>query len=358
MIIQYGIGENYLKDWGIQEALREVYQNFMDYGKFTQQHKVTDLIDTYTNESLTEVILSNNYLPENLEFLKIGESEKGNNKEAIGQHGEGLKMAFLIFLRENYKIQINTHKHNIEALWNEQPFIGKSLAISVDNIVNDVNNSFTIRFFISKSQFDTFNNNLIKQKDILFHSDYYGDIVNKSIGNFYVGKLFVCNIKNFKKSYNLNPSIIKLDRDRKIPGAWESSYFTSKLNEAEGKFNFVDQNYDDMKYVSTVPHEKLKSIKPKIIGNNIEFIATENGQEIVVKNEHIKVHLKSQSYFKIAVDKIKQFLISKLGVNDLLIEFRQKYCNSDDAREAFDVILDRLGIKLNSISDNKDILPF
>ena len=347
MIIQYGIGENYLKDWGINEALREIYQNFMDYGKFTQK-TIPALDYRYL------VLLHSDYSPENLEFLKIGESQKNGNKEAIGQHGEGLKMALLIFLRLGYRISVQTPKYIIYPEWNEQPHIGKSLSLKIDE-QTETFEGFGIKLYLPKNEFEVFNNNLIKQKDIIFHDDYYGDIVNKTVGNFYVGKLFVCNIKNFKKAYNLNPSIIKLDRDRKIPGAWESSYFTSKLNEAEGKFNFVDQNYDDMKYVASIPQEKLKSIKPKVIGNNIEFIAHEDGKEIIVKNDSIKNHLKQQSYFKKALDGIKRFLLSKLGVIDLIKDYREKHCNSDEARFAFDAILERLGINIETNKTEVDL---
>ena len=33
-MIKYGISKNYLPNWGIQEALREIFQNFLDFGEY------------------------------------------------------------------------------------------------------------------------------------------------------------------------------------------------------------------------------------------------------------------------------------------------------------------------------------
>lgn len=340
MIINYGIGENYLKDWGIQEALREIYQNFIDYGSFNQK------ITKSRNGTFVNITLTNDFKPTSLSFLKIGETEKGENKEAIGQHGEGLKMALLVMLRLDYSIGVFNDNLVIFPIWDKQELIGKTFAILIEE-QNIKEEGFKVQFCIPKEDFNIFNNNLIKQKDILYSDSYHGDIVNKEVGNLYVGKLFVANIKNFKKSYNISPSLIKLDRDRKIPGAFETSYHTSKINESQAKINFNDQNYDDFKHIDKIPQEMLKDIKPKIIGNNIKFVAKQNGEEIVITNPSIEAHLKQQSYFEKAINSIKRFLVAKLGVKDLLISFRNKYASYGDARKDFDIILERLGIELD-----------
>ena len=343
-IVQYGIGEEYLKDWGIQEALREIYQNFMDYGTFTQK--------VGTTGDISHIIISNTYKPENLEFLQIGKSVKGENAEAIGQHGEGLKMAMLVFLRLGYDITIHTPNKIIRPIWKNQVHLGKSLALKVQDA--EANTKFMVEYFIPTVDFDYFNNNLIKKKDVLFTADNHGDIVNKEVGNLYVGRLFVCKLPNFKKSYNLKPSVVKLDRDRKTPTSFDVSWHTSKINEAEQKFSFKDQEMDDMKYVASVPSTHYKHIRPKVIAGKVEWIAKEGKEEIIIKNDSIKTHLKYQSYFSKALERIKKVLISKLGIHDMLIEFRQKYCYNAEMREAFDAILEKLGININKVND----LPF
>lgn len=338
-VIQYGIGKDYLKDWGINEALREIYQNFIDYGTFTQKiiSKEGDIV---------KVIITNDYVPNDLEFLQIGKSIKEGNTEAIGQHGEGLKMAMLIFLRLGYSISIEFKDKFIYPEWRNQKLIGNTLSLLVGNLKEEENRKFTIILTLPKAEFNTFNNNIIKKKDVLFTANYHGDIVNKEKGNLYVGKLFVCKLDNLSKSYNLLPSVLKLDRDRRVPASFETSWHTSKINEAEAKFSFKDQDYDDNKYISSIPSTYYPSIKPKIISNNLEFVVKEGNEEIIIKNDSIKNHLKYQTYFQKAINGIKKFLISKLGVNEMLIEFRNKYCTTNEAREAFDAILERLSVQL------------
>jgi len=345
-IIHYGIGEDYLKDWGIQEALREIYQNFMDYGTFTQKIRTTG--------NISHIIISNTYEPTDLEFLQIGKSVKGENTEAIGQHGEGLKMAMLVFLRLGYHIDIHTPTKMIKPIWRNQKHIGKCLALQITNA--DTLTNFMVEYSIPTKDFELFNNNLIKKKDILFTAEPHGDIVDKTVGNLYVGRLFVCNVPNFKKSYNLRPSVLKLDRDRRVPNSFNTSWHTSKINEAEQKFSFKDQELDDMKYVQTIPESRFRNITPKVIAGKVEFVATERGEDIVVRNEYLKEHLRQQSYFTKALQGIKKFLISKLGVAEMLVEFRNKYCYNNESREAFDIILEKLGIDITKHKSND--LPF
>ncbi len=349
-IIQYGIGKDYLKDWGINEALREIYQNFIDYGTYR-----VEVIDT--NKGIVDVIISNKYIPENLEFLQIGKSIK-DNKEAIGQHGEGLKMAMLIFLRLDYRITIHTNDKMIFPMWKNQDHVGETLALAVTHKkIQSQIAKFAIRIQLPIEEFNKFNNNVIIDKDIVFTAPYHGSIVDKPKGNLYSGNLFICNLKNLKLAYNLNPSVLKLDRDRRVPGSFETSYHTSKINEARAEIDFIDQDFDDYKFVQSIPKTHYSSIKPKIINDNIEFVATtKEGSQVIIKNESIKNQLKEDSYFSKAMKGIKKFLISRLGINDLLLKFRQEHCHTNESKIAFDLILDKLGIEL--VLDKLNDLPF
>src|SRR5690606_1382877 len=97
--IHYGFGLDYLKDWGIEQALREIYQSFLDYAAFREKVK-----PHARKSNIVEVTISNDWKPENLTFLRIGKSVK--QEGAIGKHGEGIKMAFMILYRNGYKSQI------------------------------------------------------------------------------------------------------------------------------------------------------------------------------------------------------------------------------------------------------------
>lgn len=125
--INYGIHRDYLSSWGLKEALREIFQNFIDYGEY-------NIVTESCLDEFIYVSLDNKYNPTDLEFLAIGKSIK-HGDQSIGKHGEGLKMAMLIFLRENLEIWIDTQLGRLKPIWNNQDHIGETLAINVDNSI-------------------------------------------------------------------------------------------------------------------------------------------------------------------------------------------------------------------------------
>ena len=166
-------------------------------------------------------------------------------------------------------------------------------------------------------------------------------------------------IKNIKKSYDISPKLLSLDRDRRIPSSFEVSYHTSKINESllrkerdDAEIDFVDQNYDDHAHISFIPEKQLATIKPKEVLGKVEFVATvinkdtNEQEEVIINNQSIKSYISSQSIFKVAVNKLKNYIASKLGITDLLIDFRKKYCYTEEAKQDFDRILNRLGIQI------------
>ena len=57
-VINYFISENYIPDWTVQDAIREIYQNFIDYGEYSVT-KATAMIESSTFESLYLVMILN-----------------------------------------------------------------------------------------------------------------------------------------------------------------------------------------------------------------------------------------------------------------------------------------------------------
>lgn len=338
--IQYGIGKSYLSNWGIKEALREIFQNYLDYGIYNIG--VRDI-----RNNMVYVSIENSYQPESYEFLQIGKSIK--SAQAIGKHGEGLKMAYMILLRENLFMQILTQNKRIIAKWNES-LVGDTLALDVIDTKNS-NEKFIINFTCPSDIYYEFINNVLTPEDIVFKDNYHGSIVNKSQGNLYSGGLFVCNLKNIKKAYDIPPNLLSLDRDRSVPNSFEVNYHTGNINTKQAEFDFVDQEYDDMQYAE-IPQKEFKNIKPIEIGGKIEYVAkvidkdTNIESEILITNNNYKNQLKSSSFFNSAISKIKRFLTATLGIDEMLLNFRKKYCNSRESRQDFDIILEKLNIQI------------
>ena len=298
--IDYGFGREYLSNWSIKEALREVLQNYIDYGDYnvtTSEHG---------DNSKVFVTITNNYNPEKLEFLRIGNSDKGSNQDAIGHHGEGLKMAFLIFLREGLTFRMSTPLVVIKADWKQDSMVGETMVIYYDTHMNTNDFiSFETWFECPKDVYDDFINNIVIEEDIIYKC-HIGSIVNKPKGNIYSGNLFVCHVKNLSKSYNIKPQFLPLDRDRSVPRDWDVEYYTSQINEL---YN-IHLDREEVK-IDLVSNEELEG-KDYKYANNLsnkvvdQFTYRSIGKEKVYINKHSNTPVKSRRITEI-LDKHPKF---------------------------------------------------
>ncbi len=335
--IHYGFGLEYLPNWGIKEGLREIYQNFMDFGDYKES------IQFSLDDKTAFVSITNSWEPKSLDFLRIGNSRKSDPANSVGKHGEGLKMAFLIFLREKLQIKLFTNKFKVYPIVDYDQDLGPCFALDYFEHGFTINNDFTIEFDCPKEIFLEFHNNIIKEEHILHTDNSYGDIVDKKVGNIYSGKLFVTSIPNFTKAYNIRPDQLPLDRDRAVPGSFDVEYACSKINESYDKWTAKELSFSDTRYVNKVPDRVKEEITPKIIGNAIEFtIKNEKGEDEVIKNTTFTEALRRDSFFQATIKKLKNYIAKKLGLYDLLLEFKAKHVHGADALADFEVILDRV----------------
>lgn len=327
--IDYGIGKDYLKHWGVQEALREIYQNYLDYGDYTET-----VISISKNKC--KVTLTNDFVPDNFEFLRIGKSMKSSN--SIGKYGEGLKMASLVFKRNNIPFRILTKGLKFTPTWRKS-IVGRVFSLAYVDYPTE--ECFVVEIEINKVDFYKFVNNIIKEEDKLF-SSHHGDIVDRPKGKIYSGGLFVCKLDNMSKAYNIRPDYLPLDRDRSVPRAFDVSWAASKIN-SKYQWSLNDLENSDTQYLEEVPEEKLKEFKPKKVGDNIEFLyKTPEGEKKVLKNDSVKRILTGHNFFKEAIAKIKRFAAKSLGIYDMLLEFERKHVHSSEAKSDFKLILERI----------------
>jgi len=339
------MGREYLSNWGIQQAMREIYQNFLDYGDYTEDVDNSD-------EHTVIVSVSNDWAPESLDFLRIGNSKK-HNPDAIGKHGEGVKMAFLILERLGMKSQIVTHKYVIEPAFNKDPEIGDCFCLNYTTITEPADvPRFTVVFECPAADYAMFKDNVIVGGDILF-SHEYGDIVDKDAGSIYSGGLFVTRVKNMSKAYNIKPRYLPLDRDRCAPGTFDLNYHASKINESHGEITVEDLTHSDTMYTSAVSDKVKSQITPKMVGNSVEFVIRgKNGTEDkIIKNDYLKESFKKDSFFEKIIKKIRLHVAKKLGLYDLLLEFKDNHVHTTDAKADFELILARVENAENRVEE-------
>lgn len=316
--IHYGFGKDYLQNWGVKEALREIYQNFLDYGEYEENIKHLGGLDV--------ISISNAWQPDNLDFLRIGNSKK-NNVNAIGKHGEGVKMAFLILLREGYKTSILTKQFEIwpETYLDDQ--IGECFCLRYEEHGLDPSSvKFTITLECEQTIFEAFKANVITADDVIFDDNYYGQLVNKPEGNIYSGGLFVANVKGIKKAYNIRPAHLPLDRDRSVPQSYDLTWATSNILQKQGKLQVKDLGTTDTLFIDRLPEPVMRKIKPVQVGNSVKFTyKDESGQSQVINNARLEETFSNESFFQRAINRIKKAITKDQGLYDMLADFNSTY---------------------------------
>ena len=350
--IEYGFGREYLSNWTLKEALREVFQNYIDYGEY---NITTEEIEDTSN--YIKVRISNNYIPEKLEFLRIGNTDKQGNSNAIGHHGEGLKVAFLIFLREGLSFRILTKDLAITSTWSIDDLVGETLRIQYANGYNELH-KFVTYFDCPRDIYEEFINDIICEDDIMYNH-LYGSIVDKPQGNIYSGNLFVCNIDKLSSAYNIKPEYLPLDRDRSIPSNFDVEYYTSKIRQQynidntevilSNKSNITTKELEgkDYTYVNELSNDIINQFTIRRLGSKNMYINKVDNEpihnrritEILDKHPKFtkdrKVSAKQQFKYKLESTRRK-------SLRTLIIEFKKKYCGSTEMLDDINIILKRL----------------
>jgi len=208
--IIYPITLEYRKHWTEWEAIRELVQNALDSDKETTR--------IYKQDG--NLIIEDKGKGLQVKHLLLGISEKQDKENARGQFGEGLKIALIVLKRLGYDVEIISNdlhcKVDVAEIEGE-----KCLKIIYEHNGLTFNGT---KIIIHNYKGSTYENRFIMNgnKTILFHNDFWGDIIEKPYGEkdgeLYVKDIYVCKLKNSEFSYNLNR--IQLEESRNVPNEY------------------------------------------------------------------------------------------------------------------------------------------
>lgn len=206
------LSRHYVSDWGLVEAVREILQNAIDNGDYEitmQSHGLT-----ITNHNTT--------IPSST--LVLGNSSKRDDKEAVGQYGEGYKLALLVLLRNGYQVIVE----NGAEIWTPDFVYSDSFGCEVLSISSEIstNGNKDLSFIISglsQYELNELKNTFLDLQmeasgsDLDTLSTKYGEIIKNPefAGKMYVNGLPIYTDNDFKFGYNFKPEFVTLDRDRK-----------------------------------------------------------------------------------------------------------------------------------------------
>ena len=326
-MIKFGISENYVSNWGVVQAIREIYQNFIDYGEF-------DVIIDKITDTYSSVRISNDFKPDNWEFLKIGFSKKKDG--SIGKHGEGLKLAGLIFKRNKRMFRISTSMGRADAAYYEDERLGTCYGLDISEMTID---KFEVYFEAKTEDIEVFKEGYIQKEDKL-HTCYQGSIVNKKEGNIYVGGLYVCRLEGLKYAINFNPAYVNLGRDRDMPSTWDMEYYTNQIvNLCSHKLDFKATDINNREFnVGSIPSELSGKFKP--VYSDEGDIQMKSGKTIVTDKDTISKISKNPVVAK-KLEKLKYSVTfkTKKVPSTVLTEFKESLNLSAEEKIRFDSII-------------------
>ena len=103
------LSPDYVSHWGFWEAVRELLQNAIDQ---KQVNPESEIVFTHDEDLKVLTIGSTNSVLTRQSLL-LGVTTKTNNRNAIGQFGEGYKLAMLVLARLFLDVEI----HNGDEIW-------------------------------------------------------------------------------------------------------------------------------------------------------------------------------------------------------------------------------------------------
>lgn len=227
---ELSLNPQYVSNWGIWEALRELAQNC--YDRSFEFHECEHNI--HYNSFDQTMMFSNENTMLSTSTLLLGVTSKSNNDKTIGQYGEGYKLSLLVLTRMGIRVSI------LNGLQVWTPKIIKSKRYDSEILVIDVEKSkvkhnsltFMLQGITPKMYSDFFlkNINMDYPKDTI--TTKFGNIIldNSVAGNIYCGGLFVQHCEdNCKYAYDIPPAYLKLDRDRQKVTSFNLFWITSQM---------------------------------------------------------------------------------------------------------------------------------
>jgi len=299
---ELSISPTYVPDWGLVEAIRELFQNALD-----QQTENPENIMTYhwdIDEKCFYISSKESKLEKS--SLLLGCSSKSDDASTIGKFGEGYKLALLVLTRLSYKVTI--YNYAAKEIWT--PKIIRSRRYNSDLLVIDVkkhifksvpDSNLTFKIHgITMKDFD-----LIKEHNLFMQKKYNKIDTSKAeilIDEEYKGMLFVSGLYITKvkhnvatKGYNFASEVIMLDRDRSLVDSFNLNWETSRIWAGESDSSICKElviaNAPDVKFI----HHYVSDNTLTLSENIFDDFQSKNGLDTIpVSTQYDFVHAKKK----------------------------------------------------------------
>lgn len=237
MKFRYPITPQYISDWGLNHALREVIAN--GYDAETEHGSKCTVAYNHAKQTL---VVKNENVKVDVHALYFGESSKRGDSRFVGQYGEGLKLAMLVFARSNIPVTIKNGRFESWKPLLEKDNLGvESLCVEITQ-TNRNNNDFEVVVpGISEEGWETIQGWFLKLKaPCERHVARAGELLDdpEFTGKIFVRGVYVTTRPQYEFGYNFLH--VDTGRDRRIPSTHDmdwaiSSMWTELASRAEAK---------------------------------------------------------------------------------------------------------------------------
>lgn len=232
------ISINYVSEWGIWEALRELSQNSLDHA----DKSCTKPVIRYYKNSKTMLFVSED-IKLDISSLVLGNGTKTEDGDQRGQFGEGYKLALIVLLR----LGINITIYNNNEIWTpifkyNELFKAEILTINILPTNNMNNKDLVIKLtgVLPDQAATTKHRILLNRFKAIGHPTKYGTILTEKRfkGQIFVGGVYVTTSNlNLTHGYDFNPAEVSLGRDRGLIDSFDIQWLTSKMWAVASKLN-------------------------------------------------------------------------------------------------------------------------
>lgn len=213
------LARDYVRHWGLTEAIRELIQNAIDSDSPFEYAFMGDTLS-----------ITSRFTTLDAKTLLLGTTSKDGVAGKIGSFGEGYKLALLVLTRLNYGISvINGDKLWTPSFVHSELFDSEILRITEQPV--EGNQGLT--FLITGLHHD--DSNAVRESCLFMQPPMtdvigtkYGHILPSRPGKLYVGGLWVCDIKT-TYGYDILPQFLKLERDRQTVAEWDLFWMLKNL---------------------------------------------------------------------------------------------------------------------------------
>jgi hypothetical protein len=215
------LSRDYVRHWGLTEAVREILQNALDSDSpFEYELDDSGMLRIHSRNALLTP-----------STLLLGQTTKAGQSDKIGSFGEGYKIALLVLAREGREVRVrNGDRVWIPEFRRSRQFDAEVLCIR-DHPAYTSNQGLTFEVDgLSPDESMQIRESCLHMQGNLGEviEVRQGRILLNRPGRLYVGGLFVCETQ-LKFGYDCKPEFLRLERDRQTVSGFDLQYLTKDM---------------------------------------------------------------------------------------------------------------------------------